>query len=58
MFLLQIILPLNHENVHWFVVNVDPKNRQIQVLDSLPNGKQNFKKSHPELEHMVSPLDH
>jgi hypothetical protein len=57
MFLLQICLPVNYENIHWYVVNVNPEERLIQVLDSMRKQTKNFKKAHPELQNMVSPLN-
>ena len=32
---LQVFLPTNSLNTHWFLVAVNPRRKEIQVLDSL-----------------------
>ena len=34
-FVVQVFLPMNMANTHWFLVVVNPRRREIQILDSL-----------------------
>ena len=34
-FAIQVFLPTNMANTHWFLVVVNPRRREIQILDSL-----------------------
>jgi len=34
-FAVQVFLPTNMANTHWFLVVVNPRRREIQILDSL-----------------------
>jgi len=34
-FVVQVFLPTNMENTHWFLVVINPRRREIQILDSL-----------------------
>ena len=34
-FVVQVFLPMNMANTHWFLVVVNPIRREIQILDSL-----------------------
>ncbi|KAM0892909.1 hypothetical protein ACQ4PT_025458 [Festuca glaucescens] len=52
-----ICLPVNYDNIHWYVVNVNPEERLIQVLDSMRKETKNFKKAHPELEKMLKGME-
>ena len=50
---LQVALPVNIKNRHWYGAVVNARKRVVQVLDSMPSSPENFKKTHPELENMV-----
>ena len=50
---MQVSLPVNMMNKHWYVAVVNAKKRAVQVLDSVPSAIKQFKKGHPKLENMV-----